>query len=140
MRATEPLPLYHSWPLEARLGQWAQGVALDAAVLPATGGGRWRCDLADNSLTWDPAVFDLFGLPRDIVLTRPMTLACYTEDCRAAMERLRAHAIKFRRGFTLDVEVGPPAGQRRWLRLIAAPVLAGNRVVALEGLKLPLAA
>lgn len=51
------------------------------------------------------------------------------------MERMRAHAIRFRRGFTLDVEVGPLAGQRRRPRLIAAPLLSGKRVVALKGLK-----
>ena len=140
MRATEPLPLHHSWPLDARPGHFAQGLVLESNVLPFAGGGRWHCDLADNSLTWDAAVFDLFGLPRDIALTRPLTVACYAEQSRAAMERLRAHAIRFRRGFTLDIEVGPPAGQRRWLRLIAAPVLSGKRVVALEGLKVPLAA
>lgn len=140
MRATEPLPLFHSWPLDAQPGHFAQGLVLDAAVLPNASGGHWRCTLPDNRLEWEPAVFDLFGLPRDIALTRPLTVACYAEHSRAAMERLRAHAIKFRRGFTLDVEVGPPAGQRRWVRLIAAPVLVGRQVVALEGLKMSLTA
>jgi PAS domain-containing protein len=140
MQATEPLPLYHSWPIAARAGHFAQGMLIDDDVMPVADIGRWHCALPDNALTWDPTVFELFGLSRDVVLTRPLAVACYAEESRAAMERLRAHAIRYQRGFTLDVEVGPPAGRRRWLRLIAAPIVVGKRVVALEGLKIPLAA
>lgn len=130
MRATEPLPLHHSWALDAAPVDWDDRSSGTAA--------RWHCDLSDNTLHWDAGVFDLFGLPQDISLTRELAVACYAEPSRAAMERLRAHAIRFRRGFTIDVEVGPPAMQRRWVRLIAAPVLTANRVVALTGVKLPL--
>jgi hypothetical protein len=52
------------------------------------------------------------------------------------MERLRAYAIRHRRGFTLDAELQPAAGGRRWMRLIAAPACEGDRVVRLHGLKL----
>ena len=52
------------------------------------------------------------------------------------MERLRAHAIKHQRGFTLDVEINPATGGRRWMRLIGAPVCEGGRAVRLHGLKL----
>ncbi len=51
------------------------------------------------------------------------------------MERLRAYAIKHRRGFTLDAEIRPDRGDRRWMRLLAAPVCEGGRVVRLHGLK-----
>lgn len=132
MRATQPLPLYHSWPLTDRSERFDGLRSQDGRH------GRWHCDLADNRLTWDEAVFDLFGLPRDVALTRELAVSCYAEGSRAAMERLRDHAIRFRRGFTLDVEVGPPAQTRRWIRLLAAPVLAHSHVVALEGFKLPL--
>jgi hypothetical protein len=37
----------------------------------------------------------------------------------------------------LDAEILPAVGgQRRWMRLIAAPICNGNRVVRLHGLKL----
>jgi len=52
------------------------------------------------------------------------------------MERLRAHAIKHRRGFTLDVEINAVTDGRRWMRLIGAPVCEGDRAVRLHGLKL----
>ena len=52
------------------------------------------------------------------------------------MERLRAHALKPRRGFTIDVELRPADGSVRWVRLIAAPELgADDRPVRLAGLK-----
>jgi hypothetical protein len=51
------------------------------------------------------------------------------------MERLRAYAIKHRRGFTLDAEIRPSLTGSRWMRLIAAPVCDGDRVVRLHGLK-----
>ncbi len=51
------------------------------------------------------------------------------------MEKLRAYAIRHRRGFTLDAEIQPMQGERRWMRLIAAPVCTGDTVVQLQGLK-----
>lgn len=134
MRPTEPLPLHHTWPLDAQAAHFARY----AAPHPG-GGGRWRCTLPDNRLEWDEGVFDLFGLPRTAPLTRDLAVRCYEEGSRTAMEKLRAYAIRYRRGFTLDVEVGPPAGPRNLIRLVASPVLQGNRVVALEGMKFPLA-
>jgi hypothetical protein len=59
----------------------------------------------------------------------------YVSESRVAMERLRAHAIEHKRGFTLDVEIEPTSGERRWMRLIAAPICIGDRVVRLRGLK-----
>jgi hypothetical protein len=55
-------------------------------------------------------------------VTRDETVALYCEGSRAAMEKLRAYAIKHRRGFTLDVEIKPAQAPQRWMRLIAAPV------------------
>jgi hypothetical protein len=51
------------------------------------------------------------------------------------MERLRAYAIKHRRGFTIDVEIRTIGGDPRWMRLIGAPVCEGDRVTHLHGLK-----
>jgi PAS domain-containing protein len=87
-------------------------------------------------LIWSGGVYDIFGLPRDASVSRDESVALYAEDSRAAMERLRAHAIKHRRGFTLDAEIRPANGASRWMRLIAAPVCEGGRVVRLHGLKL----
>ena len=78
----------------------------------------------------------IFGLPRGVQVSRDEAVALYCEESRAAMERLRAHAIKHRRGFTLDVEISPATGGRRWMRLIGAPVCEGGRAVRLHGLKL----
>lgn len=151
MRDTYPLPLHHSWPLyeQARhfdLG-WVHRTSVrppdrggfaapdNAEAMARLGVGLWRCDLADDRLTWSEAVFDLFGFPRDASLSRADVVTRYCEGSRAAMERLRAHAIAHRRGFTLDVEIAPAQGRTHWIRLVAAPVCEGDMVVGLQGLK-----
>lgn len=151
MKPTHPLPVHHSWPLYERdryfeLGQIHgcdtldafQDVADAAAAGPAGGArpGLWECDLTDNNrLNWSGEVYDIFGIPRGAAVSRDEAVALYGEGSRAAMEKLRAYAIRHRRGFTLDVEIRPAQAPRRWMRLIAAPVCAGERIVKLYGLK-----
>ncbi|GAA0296732.1 hypothetical protein GCM10009087_03130 [Sphingomonas oligophenolica] len=142
-----PYPLAHSWPLFERdqrfdLGRvfdWddapASDLAIDAAALAAQGIGVWDCDLSDGSLTWSAAVYDLFGLPQGRRVPRVIPVSLYAEPSRAAMERLRAYAIKHRRGFTLDVEILPANGGHRWLRLAAAPLCVDRKPVRLRGFK-----
>src|SRR5688500_8168976 len=150
MLPTEPLPLRHSWPLSERGQRFNLGyvhaceaTALAGSAVPPIeeqalarrGIGMWGCDLSDNSLTWSAEVYDIFGLPRDARVTREESVALYCEKSRAMMERLRAYAIKHRRGFTLDAEIRPAQGGYRWMRLMAAPICDGGRVIRLYGLK-----
>jgi PAS domain-containing protein len=148
LKPTEPLPLYHSWPLFERDRQFELGHAFEwpdalpvvsAQPLPhelaAQGTGLWSCDLADDSLSWSAGVYDIFGLPRDARVRREDSVALYAEGSRAAMERLRAYAIKHKRGFTLDAELRPAQGGPRWMRLVAVPICDGRRVVRLHGVK-----
>ena len=147
LNRTEPLALHHSWPIFEQARHFELGSVLSCAdidiVEPAQVGalglhhaGLWECNLSDNSLTWSGGVFDIFGLPRGARISRDEAVAFYCEESRAAMERLRAHAIKHRRGFTLDVEINAVTGGRRWMRLIGAPVCEDGRAVRLHGLKL----
>lgn len=156
MQATFPLELNHSWPLfeqEQRfdLGFMDVDGAFDRAFSPISaedcdaaarnGVGRWSCDLTNgNRLTWSDTVFDIFGLPHGAALDRDETASFYTESSRAVMERLRAHAIRYRRGFVFDARINGGDGARRWMRLIAAPICKGARVTALHGLKLDVSA
>lgn len=151
MKPTYPLPVHHSWPLYERdrffeLGRLhgtdavdpAPDVAQIASSLADTRIriGEWECDLTDNNrLHWSDEVHDIFGIPRGIAVRREEAVALYAEGSRAAMEALRRHAIRHRRGFTIDVEICPVQAQRRWMRLIAAPVCEDDRVVRLQGLK-----
>jgi PAS domain-containing protein len=153
LRHRYPLPLHHSWPLFESAQHFDLGWTNRASVRPPEGKaaapfdneeamarmgvGLWRCDLADDRLTWSDTVFDLFGFPREAAIARADAVAQYCEGSRVAMERLRAHAITHRRGFTLDVELGGTLPRSRWIRLIAAPVCEGDTVVALQGLKFP---
>lgn len=146
MKQLHPLPIHHSWPLYERerhfaLGQLFdyQSLDVDADVIAGSTGartlGEWSCDLADNRLSWSSEVYSIFGIPDGAYVSRDEAVALYCEDSRAAMEKLRAYAIRHRRGFTLDAEIRPMQGARRWMRLIAAPVCVGDTVVKLQGLK-----
>jgi PAS domain-containing protein len=141
---TEPLPLHHSWPLSGDGCRFDLGRLFDGGgtsdIDPSRatrlqGVGQWYCDLADNGLNWSAEVYDLFGFPHGAIVSRAEAAARYGEASRAAMERLRAYAIRHRRGFTLDAGIVTAQGAPRWMRLVAAPICDGGRVVALRGLK-----
>ena len=147
LNTREPLAIRHSWPLYDAAQHFELGCILNSAITDVlepeeTGhvglhhAGLWECNLADNSLIWSGGVYDIFGLPRGLHVTRDETVALYCEESRAAMERLRAYAIKHRRGFTLDTTVRPIGGGTRQMRLVAAPVVEEGHVVRLHGLKL----
>ena len=145
---TEPLALHHSWPLAEQSLHLELGCLLNCAVsqavMPAVVGqiglhhaGCWECDLSSNALTWSGGVYDIFGLPRGVKVSREEAVAFYREESRAAMERLRSYAIRHNRGFTIDAEIRPASGaKRRLMRLIAVPVCDANGPVRLHGLKL----
>jgi len=148
LAAGQPLVLEHSWPLFDQQQHFDLGCMLSCAVIdriqPAAIGelglhhaGCWECDLEDESLTWSGGVFDIFGLPRGVRISRSETLALYCEESRARLEQLRSYAIRHKRGFTLDVDIRPvsASGGRR-MRLIGAPVLENEQPVRLHGLKL----
>jgi hypothetical protein len=139
--------LDHSWPLWEQSRHFDLGCILNCAItdaieptsLGALGlhhAGLWECDLASNSLVWSGGVYDLFGFPRGLVVSREEALSCYQEHSRAALERLRGHAIRHKRGFTLDVQIDSAVGECRSMRLIGAPVCQGEKVVRLHGLKM----
>jgi PAS domain S-box-containing protein len=140
----EPHPLTHSWPLfDASARMALADLAYSGTLTPdwsptmqvATGIGLWSCDLADNALTWSPAVYELFGIPTDEKLTRSLTLSCYSKASREAMEGMRKHAIRHRRGFTMDALLRQPDGDKRWMRLSAMPIIVDRKVVRLCGIK-----
>src|SRR4051794_4868778 len=103
----DPLLLHHSWPLREAAGQFELGRVLNCLItdalepsgvgqLSAHHAGLWQCNLTDNSLIWSGGVYDIFGLPRGVQITRNEAVALYAESSRAAMERLRRHAIEHR--------------------------------------------
>ncbi|MBD8469557.1 hypothetical protein IFT87_05045 [Sphingomonas sp. CFBP 8765] len=67
--------------------------------------GAWSCNLADSSLSWTSAVYDLFGLSPNMLLDRRQTVEMYAEHSRDALERLRARAIAVGGTFTLDAQI-----------------------------------
>lgn len=148
MDPAEPFCLHHSWPLWEQPHHFDLGLILNSAVADAIEpqevgalglqhAGVWECDLLSETLTWSGGVYDIFGLPRRSTVSRIDALALYSEDSRSKLERLRTHAIRHKRGFTLDVDIRASAiGELRRMRLIAAPICDGNTVVRLHGVKL----
>jgi hypothetical protein len=146
----EPRPLHSGWLLNEPPRHFEAGFILDCnpaeltdfAVRQALGhkrSGWWECDLSDDSLTWTAGVYEIFGLAQGTVVTRDEAVSLYCEESRASMERLRSYSIANRTGFVLDARIKPANGEpRRWMRLIAAPVCEGDRIVRLHGLKLRL--
>lgn len=99
--------------------------------------GYWHCNIADNDkLTWSERVYELFGLPPGVPIERDEAVARYAEHSKVALERVRNYALSRRRfGFILDAEITPDGAGKRWIRVLAVPILTRGRVVALHGLK-----
>jgi PAS domain-containing protein len=137
MSISAPIALTNSWPIyEASWRLPLMGGGLDARpVLEKNGIGQWNCRLSDDSLTWSESVYALFGIPVEERLTRALAKACYVQSSLIAMEALRTHALRHRRGFSLDARIQRPNGDLRWMRLKAAPVLCEGRIVRLAGTK-----
>lgn len=113
----------------------APAASLMERAAALAGIGAWACDLTDDTLSWTPGTYDLFGLPHDRRLDRRDAVAMYAGESREALERLRAEAIAHRRPFTLDAQIIRADGALRWMRLTADLVCDGRRPVQLYGLK-----
>ena len=125
------------------LGHVLNCAVTDAIVPHLTGAlglhhaGLWECRLGDASLTWSGGVYDLFGLERGLAVTREQALAHYSSCSLSRLERIRAHAIERRQGFTMDVEIrAASVGEQRRIRIIAAPLIDHGQVTGLHGVKL----
>ena len=100
-------------------------------ALPAA----WECDLSDDSLTWTPGVFDLFGLPRGAPIDRRDIVALYDPDSRALLERLRRDAIATCGSFTFEARIHPQDGEERWMRVTADVIARNGQATHLYGTK-----
>jgi hypothetical protein len=98
--------------------------------------GYWHCDISHrNRLTWSKRVYDLFGLPNGTLIDRDWAVSRYSELSKNILERVRTYAIDRKLGFILDAEISPPGAGKRWIRVLAVPILSGGRVVGVHGLK-----
>jgi len=98
--------------------------------------GYWHCNISrDDRLTWSEKVYELFGLPADAPIERGWAVARYCESSRKVLERVRSTGLDRRLGFILDAKIMPDGADERWIRVIAVPIVAGNEVVGLHGLK-----
>jgi len=95
----------------------------------------WRCDLSDDSLTWSPGVFDLFGVPQGARIDRQEAVAMYCEESRELLEQLRTEAIATCGSFTFEARIRRVDGQMRWMRVTADVAAKGGRAAYLYGMK-----
>lgn len=139
-----------NWPLSHQCRHFEIGHVLNCAITdsfaPAKAGtlsahhaGLWECDLASGNVIWSGGVYDIFGIERGQTITRDRALSLYADECRDILERLRGNAINLGHGFTVDVQIYPELiDEPRWVRIIAAPVIEGDAVTRLHGIKLAL--
>lgn len=97
---------------------------------------RWQCDLRDDSLHWSDGVYDLFGLPRRIPVTRDAIVAMYLPECRDRLARLRATAIAECGSFTFEARIRRADGAIRWMRVTADVVTENGIARYLYGTKI----
>lgn len=95
----------------------------------------WRCDLADETLHWEPGVFELFGIPPGTRVARPEVLELYSEESREELERVRNAAIARCGNFMLDARICRVDGVVRWIRIIGEVVSSRGRATHLQGSK-----
>ena len=97
--------------------------------------GVWECTLADESLVWTDVVYDLFDQERGTPLDRAVTLQCYPDESRKALQAARSKAIEDRTGFSLETEIVTPRGNRRWIRITATVECVDGVAVRIFGMK-----
>ena len=137
-----------AWPLHERqrvfeMGCIIQSPAIGLAELAARqalgqrSAGWWECDLADDRLTWTAGIYRIFGFQDGARVARSDTVACYVEDSRVKMERLRSIAVSAGSAFVLDAQIRPVDGEAdRWMRLMGTAVRGEDGLVThLQGLK-----
>lgn len=138
-RVTCPGFSEHIGAMHSHLNQTAtdkaciSGLEHDPFALP--GIGSWACDLRTERLSWNPIVFDIFGLPKDAAVERRDTVNMYVEPFRLELERLRSAAIASHGMFSLEAAIRRPDGEERWIRLKAATRVRNGRPTRLYGLK-----
>ena len=96
------------------------------------GAGYWHCDIAcDDKLTWSEKVYELFGLAGGSPVMRESAVARYTEPFRTVLATVRTYALSRKLGFILDAAISPEGGGKRWIRVLAVPIVAkrNGRVV-----------
>ena len=108
---------------------------LTEQALALAGIGTWQCRIADDMLTWNRNVFDMFGMSDERRPDRRESLALYTEESREQLERLRSRAIEKGEGFTLDVRIKPAGGAPRWMKIVAGVATENGRPSYLYGTK-----
>lgn len=109
-------------------------------IPPVVGPGGFRCELADDALTWTDAVYDMFGYEPHRRLDRREVVLQYRGQSREELELVRSEAIRTASPFTLDAEIESVSGERRWIRIAALPEVRHGRVTAIAGTKLDVTA
>lgn len=97
--------------------------------------GVFQCALRDDALDWTDGVYDIFDVPKGSRVRREDILICYDPPSRAALERVRADAIRNCGSFTLDASIVTMKGARRWIRLTAAVESRDGVATRLYGMK-----
>ena len=130
-------PMFESAPS----GNFAEGYVFLTGVNLETlrqgpANGYWHCDIANhNSLTWSEAVYELFGLPAGAPIKREWAVERYSKSSMDTLERVRKLSLTRDCGFILDAAIEGSGSAKRWIRVLALPIVENGRIVGLHGVK-----
>ena len=95
--------------------------------------GAWSLDLATGVVAITDEVAEIEGLEPGDTFSLEQGLAQFHGLHRARLEQAVAAARDHGIGYELELELVTPAGQRKWVRAIGAPVREGERVTTIRG-------
>jgi PAS domain S-box-containing protein len=95
--------------------------------------GGWDFDPVTRRGTWTDEVARIHDLAPGDGFSLDMVLAFYVGSARRRIEEAVSQAVACGTPYELDLEIRTAAGEHKWVRTIARPVLEDGRVVKLRG-------
>jgi len=136
MERSGPIDLFY----EAPPGAFTEGHVIErwpdmSGAVNDPDSGYWHLNVENDHMMWTDKVYELFGLPVGAPLERAWVLARYSKHSAKTLERIRSLCLEQKVSFILDAEIAPEGSADRWIRVLAVPIVASNRVVGLHGLE-----
>jgi PAS domain S-box-containing protein len=97
------------------------------------GVGGWEFDVADGTVTWTEAVYDLLDVSTSYVPTPTSVAEFYAPHHRDRVEAALHAAVEEGSEFELEAEVLTGSGRFRWVRLIGVPQMEDGQVHRIVG-------
>lgn len=79
--------------------------------------GNWSWDIANDEITWSPAIYQIYGLPEDEVAgSYEWFMALTHPDEQAVVAAMVEASLREGRGYEYEGRVVTPQGEERWVK------------------------